>query len=204
MEQQEVTIAKGGICATLPARTTVLAAANPAGGHFDRSKTLAENLKMSAAMLSRFDLSFLLSDRPDQAWDQHLSEHVIAAHSGRKPSLTFKLLPLSSISSFINHLTFAASTSIKIFGTEPILSHDVLLNLARISEEPEILKCKEGDLTDPSRYLPTTTSALCYVCEECPYEDMLVAIQTLKTSCRHGQIWPCIQTAENLAVQHRR
>ncbi|KAK9824829.1 hypothetical protein WJX81_003431 [Elliptochloris bilobata] len=83
MEQQEVAVAKAGLCACLPARTTVLAAANPAGGTYKRAKTVHENLKMSSAMLSRFDLTFLLLDRPDEARDHSLSEHVLALHSGQ-------------------------------------------------------------------------------------------------------------------------
>ena len=43
---------------------------------------MCENLKMSAAMLSRFDLIFILMDRPDDALDQRVSEHVLALHSG--------------------------------------------------------------------------------------------------------------------------
>jgi DNA helicase MCM8 len=45
MEQQSISIAKGGIVCSLPCKTTVLAAANPVGGHYDKSKTVAENLK---------------------------------------------------------------------------------------------------------------------------------------------------------------
>jgi DNA replicative helicase MCM subunit Mcm2 (Cdc46/Mcm family) len=82
MEQQEVTIAKAGLCATLPARTSVLAAANPVEGHYNRGRTLMENLKMSDAMLSRFDLVFLLLDKPDELQDQLLSDHILAMHSG--------------------------------------------------------------------------------------------------------------------------
>ena len=54
MEQQEVSVAKAGLVASLPARTSVLAAANPVGGHYNRAKTVNENIKMSAAMLSRY------------------------------------------------------------------------------------------------------------------------------------------------------
>ncbi|KAG7670797.1 hypothetical protein Ndes2526B_g01449 [Nannochloris sp. 'desiccata'] len=82
MEQQEVAVAKAGLVASLPARTTVLAAANPVEGHYNRGKTLMQNMKMSPAMLSRFDLVFLLLDRPDAERDQRLTEHVMAAHSG--------------------------------------------------------------------------------------------------------------------------
>ena len=53
-------VAKAGVCATLPARTSVLAAANPAGGAYDRAKTVPENLRLSAAMLSRFDLVYIM------------------------------------------------------------------------------------------------------------------------------------------------
>lgn len=82
MEQQEVAVAKAGLCASLPARTAVLAAANPVGGHYNRAKTVGENLKMSSAMLSRFDLVFILMDRADEDADVRLSEHVMAMHSG--------------------------------------------------------------------------------------------------------------------------
>lgn len=82
MEQQEVSVAKAGLVASLPARTSIIAAANPVGGHFDRGKTVQENLKLSPAMLSRFDLIFVLLDRPDELMDQALSEHIMALHSG--------------------------------------------------------------------------------------------------------------------------
>ena len=56
MEQQCISITKSGIIANLPARTSILAAANPVGGHYNRAKSVSENLKMSSALLSRFDL----------------------------------------------------------------------------------------------------------------------------------------------------
>lgn len=51
------------------------------------AQTVHENLKMSSAMLSRFDLIFLLLDQPDEALDHSLSEHVLALHSGEPPLL---------------------------------------------------------------------------------------------------------------------
>lgn len=66
MEQQSVSVAKSGIYRTLPARTTVIAAANPVGGHYNQCKTIAENIKINPAVLSRFDLIFILLDRPDE------------------------------------------------------------------------------------------------------------------------------------------
>uniref|UniRef100_A0A3Q2W356 DNA helicase MCM8 n=1 Tax=Haplochromis burtoni TaxID=8153 RepID=A0A3Q2W356_HAPBU len=83
MEQQSVSLAKAGIVSSLPARTSVVAAANPVGGHYNRGKTVSENLKMGSALLSRFDVVFLLLDIPDESHDRQLSEHVMANRSGR-------------------------------------------------------------------------------------------------------------------------
>ncbi|KAL4189337.1 hypothetical protein AMTRI_Chr08g206540 [Amborella trichopoda] len=82
MEQQCVSVAKAGMVASLSARTSVLAAANPVGGHYDRAKTVNENLKMSATLLSRFDLVFILLDKPDELLDKRVSEHIMALHAG--------------------------------------------------------------------------------------------------------------------------
>lgn len=82
MEQQSISIAKAGIVCNLPARCSVIAAANPVGGHYNRAKTVSENLKISPALLSRFDLIFILLDRPDRKRDELLSEHVMNLHNG--------------------------------------------------------------------------------------------------------------------------
>ncbi|KAJ0028431.1 hypothetical protein Pint_35572 [Pistacia integerrima] len=82
MEQQCVSVAKAGLVASLSARTSVLAAANPVGGHYNRAKTVNENLKMSAALLSRFDLAFILLDKPDELLDKRVSDHIMSLHSG--------------------------------------------------------------------------------------------------------------------------
>lgn len=77
-----MSIAKAGLTASLPARTTVIAAANPIGGVYKASKTVQENTKLSTALLSRFDLAFVLLDEADAARDEALSGHVMTLHSG--------------------------------------------------------------------------------------------------------------------------
>lgn len=85
MEQQVVSVAKAGILCALPARTCILAAANPTGGHYDRSRTVAENLKMNPALLSRFDLVFILLDRADAYLDNLLTSHIQSLQTNRRP-----------------------------------------------------------------------------------------------------------------------
>ena len=60
MEQQTISITKAGVKATLNARTSILAAANPIAGRYDRSKSLKQNIQMTAPIMSRFDLFFIL------------------------------------------------------------------------------------------------------------------------------------------------
>lgn len=84
MEQQTVSVAKAGVLCSLPARTSVLAAANPSGGHYDRGKSVAENLKLNPALLSRFDLVFILLDQPNAHLDSLLTAHIQALHAGTR------------------------------------------------------------------------------------------------------------------------
>jgi replicative DNA helicase Mcm len=80
MEQQIVSIAKGGIVATLNARTSLLAAANPALGRYDPYRTVAENISLPITILSRFDLIFVLRDVPEKELDARMSEHILDLH----------------------------------------------------------------------------------------------------------------------------
>jgi DNA replication licensing factor MCM7 len=80
MEQQTVSIAKAGITTSLNARTSILAAANPLYGRYNPTKSPEENINLPKALLSRFDLIFLLLDKHDQVKDEALAIHVTKVH----------------------------------------------------------------------------------------------------------------------------
>ncbi|MCL1978529.1 MAG: minichromosome maintenance protein MCM [Candidatus Bathyarchaeota archaeon] len=80
MEQHTVSVAKGGIVATLNARTSVLAAANPSLGRYEPNRTVAENISLPVTILSRFDLIFVLRDVPNKESDSRMSEHILEIH----------------------------------------------------------------------------------------------------------------------------
>jgi DNA helicase MCM8 len=82
MEQQSISIAKAGVVCSLPARTSIIAAANPTDGHYNHAKTASKNLQFGPALLSRFDLVFILLDKPNGRLDNFLSKHVLELHSG--------------------------------------------------------------------------------------------------------------------------
>jgi len=69
MEQQTISIAKAGIMARLNARVSILAAANPAYGRYNPQRTVEQNIQLPAALLSRFDLLWLIQDRADRSND---------------------------------------------------------------------------------------------------------------------------------------
>ncbi|KAI9513229.1 MCM-domain-containing protein [Russula earlei] len=87
MEQQTISIAKAGIHATLNARTSILAAANPVGGRYDRKKTLRANVAMTAPIMSRFDLFFVVLDEGDEKVDFNIAKHIVDVHRFRDEAL---------------------------------------------------------------------------------------------------------------------
>jgi len=82
LEQHTISIAKGGIVATLNARAAVLAAANPVLGRYNAYTTIVENISLPVTLLSRFDLIFLMRDVPDEKKDTELSKHILRIHTG--------------------------------------------------------------------------------------------------------------------------
>jgi len=105
MEQQTVSIAKAGITTTLNARTSILAAANPAFSRYNSSKTPEENIQLPAALLSRFDLLWLILDKPSRDNDIQLARHVTYVHQyGHHPDLDFDTIKPKLMRGYISHV----------------------------------------------------------------------------------------------------
>ncbi|XP_065079085.1 DNA replication licensing factor Mcm7 [Ochlerotatus camptorhynchus] len=103
MEQQTISIAKAGIMTCLNARVSILAAANPAYGRYNPRRTIEQNIQLPAALLSRFDLLWLIQDKPDRDNDLRLAKHITFVHShGKQPPSRIKTLDMSLIRRYIS------------------------------------------------------------------------------------------------------
>jgi DNA replication licensing factor MCM7 len=102
MEQQTISIAKAGIMTTLNARVSILAAANPAYGRYNPKKTAEQNIQLPAALLSRFDLLWLIQDKPDRQNDLRLAQHITYVHQNNShPPIGHDPLDMSLIRRYI-------------------------------------------------------------------------------------------------------
>jgi len=80
MESQRISVAKAGITATLQCRCSMLAAANPKFGRFDDGTPIASQIDLPPALMSRFDLIFVLTDKPDDKYDRKITNHILNVH----------------------------------------------------------------------------------------------------------------------------
>lgn len=103
MEQQTISIAKAGIMTCLNARVSILAAANPAYGRYNPKRTIEQNIQLPAALLSRFDLLWLIQDKPDRDNDLRLAKHITYVHQhGVQPKSNIKTLDMSLMRRYIS------------------------------------------------------------------------------------------------------
>jgi len=102
MEQQSASIAKGCIVATLNARTSILAAANPMFGKYDPFKNLTENVNLPIPLLTRFDLVFIVRDVPSQEKDRKIAQHIISQH-GSSGTDTTSLIDIDILTKYLSY-----------------------------------------------------------------------------------------------------
>lgn len=139
MEQQTISIAKAGIQATLNARASILAAANPTDGRYDTHKTLKQNLNLTPAIMSRFDLFFVVLDRQDERADMAIASHIVALHQHGNLAET-RAQPEFTTSELQRYIRYARSL-------KPALSEEASRLLVRYYAE-----LRRSDQSSPGAY----------------------------------------------------
>lgn len=103
MEQQTISVAKAGIIATLNARTSVLASANPVGSRYNPQLSVVENIQLPPSLMSRFDLIYLLLDKANEANDRKLARHLVSLYGNGVGKLGNEadLIPMATVRDYI-------------------------------------------------------------------------------------------------------
>jgi replicative DNA helicase Mcm len=115
MEQQTCSVAKGGIVATLNARTSILSAANPMYGKYDPFKNITENVNLPVPLLTRFDLIYVIRDMPEREKDSRIAGHILEIHR----DVEHAAQPAIEIDIFRKYLAYAKQI-------EPKLTNEVI------------------------------------------------------------------------------
>lgn len=113
MEQQTCSVAKGGIVATLNARTSILAAANPLLGKYDPFRNITENVNLPIPLLTRFDLVFAIRDEPKKEADSQIARHILGIHRRG----TYAVTPILDIDMLGKYLAYSKRV-------DPVLSQE--------------------------------------------------------------------------------
>ncbi|KAL6211507.1 hypothetical protein ACLB2K_016731 [Fragaria x ananassa] len=103
MEQQTVSIAKAGIIASLNARTSVLACANPSGSRYNPRLSVIDNIHLPPTLLSRFDLIYLILDKADEQTDRRLAKHIVALHFENPKTVQQDVLDLPTLTAYVGY-----------------------------------------------------------------------------------------------------
>jgi len=95
MEQQTVSVAKGGIVCSLNARCAILASANPKDSAYDKKKSVVENINLPANLMTRFDFIWLMLDKRNSDTDRKLAQHLISMYAENKNRKS--AIPMASV-----------------------------------------------------------------------------------------------------------
>lgn len=117
MEQQTISISKGGINATYQTKCSILAAMNPIMGKYDKTKVLKKNINLSTPLMSRFDIFFVLTDECRESIDMAIAKRIVGMHkneSGRSGMEMQENQGLLSHSSLLRYIQFASRIRPKI------------------------------------------------------------------------------------------
>ena len=186
MEQRTVSVAKAGIVATLNARCSILAAANPKLGRYIPSRSAAENINLPVTILSRFDLIWIVRDEPEADVDKVKAQHILRLHTAgvteKEPPITKEILK--------KYISYAKLNS------QPRLSDEAATRL----EEFYLEMRKAGEASDsPIAITPRQLESLIRLTEsharmalrsEASIEDAEAAIRLLSVSLRQVGIDP--------------
>lgn len=131
MEQQTCSVAKGGIVATLNARTSILSAANPMYGKYDPFKNITENVNLPVPLLTRFDLIYVIRDMPEREKDSRIAGHILEIHR----DVEHAAQPAIEIDLFRKYLAYAKQIEPKLTNEVITAIRDYYMKMRNVDSE---------------------------------------------------------------------
>lgn len=131
MEQQTCSVAKGGIVATLNARTSILSAANPMYGKYDPFKNITENVNLPIPLLTRFDLIYVIRDMPEREKDSRIAGHILEIHR----DVEHAAQPAIEIDLFRKYLAYAKQIEPKLTSEVINAIRDYYMKMRNVDSE---------------------------------------------------------------------
>jgi replicative DNA helicase Mcm len=131
MEQQTCSVAKGGIVATLNARTSILSAANPMYGKYDPFKNITENVNLPVPLLTRFDLIYVIRDMPEREKDSRIAGHILEIHR----DVEHAAQPAIEIDLFRKYLAYAKQIEPKLTSEVINAIRDYYMKMRNVDSE---------------------------------------------------------------------
>ena len=188
MEQQTISVAKAGIIATLNARTSVLACANPVGSRYNPSLSVVENIQLPPSLMSRFDLIYLLLDKADERTDRRLARHLIGLYGDPNAlgSSTSAPVPIETLREYI---AFARATC------QPKLTPEAAQKLANAYADMRALGMSRKTVSATPRQLESLIrlsegSARIRLSEWVEEKDVQEAVRLMQVSMQQASIDP--------------
>lgn len=195
MEQQTVSVAKAGIVATLNARASVLACANPVGSRYDPRRSVVDNIHLPPALLSRFDLIFLILDRPDERRDRRLAQHLARLHTADPGSAHTPSQGQSEDESLLSKSLLADYISYARSAVHPRLSDGARSRLVQGYAEMRQLGMSKNAISATPRQLESLIRlsealARCELRETVTAEDVDEAMRLMKSALQQSATDP--------------
>jgi len=131
MEQQTCSVAKGGIVATLNARTSILSAANPMYGKYDPYKNITENVNLPVPLLTRFDLIFIVRDLPEKEKDNLIASHILEIHKDSEHAAK----PAIEIDLYSKYLSYAKQLEPRLTQEAVDLIRNYYMDMRKVESE---------------------------------------------------------------------
>src|SRR5881296_3118444 len=132
MEQQTCSVAKGGIVATLNARTSILSAANPKYGKYDPFRNITENVEpLPIPLLTRFDIIHVIRDTAEVEKDSRIASHILEIHR----DIQHAAQPAIEIDLFRKYLAYAKQIEPKLTTEAIDILRDYYMKMRNVDSE---------------------------------------------------------------------